>query len=145
MTELANPDGGGRRPSRRKPARGRKQATEPVRSKRGLVPVDRNGNPYRFTESDCAAKSRVAVALSRDEIRILAQHHWDAGYEIAEVVAGNGGCGSSDMHRMCYYEDRCVEFVDQLPEQDRKQFEQMWEERNTHLEALADEADDCDW
>lgn len=144
MAKVKDRDGGSRHSSGRKRGRGRKQAAPPVRSARGLVPVDRNGHAYEFIENQFAEKGRVAVPLTRSEIRILAQHHWDAGYGIASYIAANVGHGSSDLRRMYYYDGRCMELVDQLPEQDQKQFEQMCEERNAHLEALAAEAEDCD-
>lgn len=144
MEESKDRDDGSRRSSGRKRDHGPKQAAPSVRYENGLGPVDRNQPAYEFIVNEFSDEGRVPVQLTLGEIRMLAQHYWDAGSEIANYIAGNSDYSVSDLGRLGKCEDRCFELVDQLPEDDQKQLAYMFEGHGAVFEALAAEAEDCD-
>jgi hypothetical protein len=89
-----------------------------------------------FAESDFDPESRVAVPLTRAEIRVLAQHHLDRTYQFEASI--NLGCavGVSDHYRDHYNQCRFGELADLLPEEDQEKFKEIIRIRDKYIETL---------
>lgn len=92
-----------------------------------------------INESDFMPESRVSVPLSTAEIRLLAELHLDAAFDVASAVAGDAYYGRSDVARMHFHELRFAEFVDLLPARERHRLISVRDDRSASLKALGDD------
>jgi hypothetical protein len=99
-------------------------------------PIVRLMHQRGFEEVDYSPEKRVPVNLTNAEIRTLAQHHLDRACYIVGYIRSGGGCGSTDIHRSIYHEDRFLDLRGLLAEADQKAFDEIVAIRNDYLDTL---------
>ncbi len=97
-----------------------------------------------FEESDFKPANRVAVPLTRAEIRVLAQHHLDRIYQFLGYMKTGGCGGSTDFHRDFYHRDRFGELAEHLLDEDLDKFREITRMRDMYIKTLHDPEDESE-